>query len=133
MAFYESFPDPGFDGAPVEIMRGCPHKCLFCAEPHVTGAAVQYRPIDAVMADIGILVDHGITDLYMISSELNPQGSEFILQLADRIQAFNAGQPQDRKVSWYGANYLLGFSEQEYKRLFALRVHGRLVRPHRVG
>jgi len=119
MAFYETFPDPGFDGAPVEIMRGCPHKCLFCAEPHVAGSVVHYRPLDVVMAEIETLVDHGITDLYMISSELNPQGSEFVLQLADRIQAFNASQPQERKVSWYGANYLLGFSEQEYKRLFA--------------
>jgi hypothetical protein len=119
MALYEAFPTPGFDGAPVEIMRGCPHKCLFCAEPHVTGSTVHYRPLEAVMADIGILVDSGINEIYMISSELNPQGSEFILQLADRIQAFNAGQPQDGKVSWYGANYLLGFSEEEYDRLYA--------------
>jgi len=119
MAFYEAFPTPGFDGAPVEIMRGCPHKCLFCAEPHVAGSTVNYRPLEAVMADIGILVDHGIDEIYMISSELNPQGSEFILQLADRIQAFNAGQPQERNISWYGANYLLGFSEEEYDRMYA--------------
>jgi len=119
MKFYETFPTPGFDGAPVEIMRGCPHKCLFCGEPHVAGYAVQYRPIDAVMADIEILVDHGINEIYMISSELNPQGSEFILQLADTIRTFNARQPQERKITWYGANYLLGFRTEEYDRLYA--------------
>ena len=27
MTFYDSFPSPGFEGAPVEIMRGCSHSC----------------------------------------------------------------------------------------------------------
>ena len=119
MRFYETFSSPGFDGAPVEVLRGCPYTCLFCSEPHVLGAQVRYRPLDAVMADIEILVDHGISDIYMISSELNPQGNVFVLQLADRIQSFNARQPDDRRITWYGANYLLGFSAQEYEQLYA--------------
>ena len=118
MMFYETFSSPGFDGAPVEILRGCPHTCLFCSEPHVLSAQVRYRPIDAVMADIEILVDHGITLIYMVSSELNPQGNAFVLQLADRIQAFNMRQPQEGRITWYGANYLLGFTAEEYKQLY---------------
>jgi hypothetical protein len=119
LAFYVTFPTPGFEGAPVEILRGCPHTCLFCSEPHVLGAQVHYRPLDAVMADIEILVDHGITEMYMISPELNPQGSAYVLQLAERIRAFNSGQSEAGRVTWYGANYLLGFTAEEYEQLYA--------------
>jgi hypothetical protein len=118
MAFYDEFPSPGFQGAPVEIMRGCIHSCVFCSEPHVKGKQVRYRDLSAVMGDIEILVNHGITELYIITSELNPEGNGFVLELADRIHAFNELQPDDRKVTWFGANYLLGFSGDEYKRLY---------------
>jgi len=104
MEFYTTFPSPGFQGAPVEIMRGCCHSCVFCAEPRGAGTKVRYRDLNAVMKDIAILVDHGITRIYIVSSELNPEGNAFILQLADRIWAFNEIQTEERKVSWYGAN-----------------------------
>ena len=118
MDFYESFSSPGFLGAPVEIMRGCNHTCVFCAEPHVAGARVQYRDLSAVMKDIEILVDHGITQIYIISSELNPEGNEFVLQLADSIRSFNVRQAEDRKVTWFGANYLLNFEIDDYEQLY---------------
>lgn len=118
MAFYTSFSSPGFLGAPVEIMRGCPHSCVFCTEPHVVGRQVRYRDLSAVMGDIEILVKHEITQFHMISSELNPEGNVFVLQLADRIRSFNDLQKEDRKVKWNGANYLLKFSLDEYKRLY---------------
>jgi hypothetical protein len=117
MAFYDSFPSPGFEGAPIEVMRGCSQSCVFCSEPHAAGKQVRYRDLSAVMGDIEMLVDHGITRLYMISSELNPQGNKFVLQLADRIRSFNERQTEDRKVSWYGANFLLSFSFDEYEHL----------------
>ena len=117
MAFYDEFPKPGFQGAPVEIMRGCNHSCVFCSEPHVKGKQVRYRDLSSVMEDVEILVKHEITNLYIVSSELNPEGNEFVLELADRIHAFNQQQPGDRKVTWFGANYLLNFNEDEYERL----------------
>jgi len=118
LAFYEAFPTPGFQGAPVEIMRGCLHSCVFCSEPQVKGKQVRYRDLAVVMKDIEILADHHITQLYMISSELNPEGNAFVLELADRIHAFNQRQPEDRKVTWFGANYLLKFSKDDYERLY---------------
>ena len=117
MAFYEAFPAPGFQGAPIEIMRGCNHSCVFCSEPHVKGNQVRYRDLSAVIGDIEILVEDGITQLYIVSSELNPEGNKFVLELADRIHIFNEEQPEDRKVTWYGANYLLNFNNDEYERL----------------
>ena len=118
MEFYDSFPSPGFEGAPVEIIRGCCHSCVFCSEPHVAGKQVRYRDLSAVMGDVEMLVDHGITQIYMISSELNPVGNAFVLQLADRIRSFNERQTGNRKVTWFGANYLLNFSIHEYERLY---------------
>jgi hypothetical protein len=49
---------------------------------------------------------------------LNPEGNTFTLQLADRIHEFNNRQREDRKVTWFGANYLLNFSLDEYERLY---------------
>ena len=124
MAFYDRFPEPGFLGAPVEIMRGCNHTCVFCCEPFVAGRKVQYRDFEVIMGEIELLVKNGINEIYMISSELNPEGNEFILQLADRIKAFNDRQLAARKVSWFGANYLLKFDQDEYRRLSASRFTG---------
>ena len=118
MAFYEAFPSPGFQGAPIEIMRGCIYSCVFCSEPLVKGKLVRYRDLSVILEEIQILVDHGITELYIISSELNPEGNAFILELADRIYAFNQQQLDDRKITWFGANYLLNFSNKEYDRLY---------------
>jgi hypothetical protein len=118
MAFYRSFPSPGFAGAPVEVIRGCNHACVFCSEPLVKGAQVQYRDLSDVMADIGMLVDHGITQIDMISSELNPEGNDFVLQLAERVRAFNGRQAEARRIRWSETNYLLGFSSDEYERLY---------------
>ena len=86
MAFYDSFPSPEFLGAPVEIVRGCCHSCVFCSEPHVAGNRVRYRDLSTVMRDIEMLVDHGVTRIFGISSEVNPEGNEFVLDLAGRIQ-----------------------------------------------
>ena len=105
MDFYASFPSPGFEGAPVEVMRGCNHACVFCSEPHVKGGQMQYRDLSVVMADIGMLVDHGITQIHMISSELNPEGNDFALQLAGRVRAFNERQTEGWRIRWSGANY----------------------------
>jgi hypothetical protein len=117
MAFYDSFPPPEFLGAPVEIMRGCCNACRWCTEPHVVGRKVRYRDLSTVMADIDMLADHGITRIDMISSELNPEGNGFALELAGRIRLFNERQPDDRKVTWSAATCLMNFSLEEYELL----------------
>jgi pyruvate-formate lyase-activating enzyme len=118
LTFYTSFPNPGFQGAPIEINRGCNHTCVFCSEPLVKGNQVGYREISAIMDDIELLVEHGINKFYMITSELNPDGNEFILRLADNIAMFNSNLDKDHKITWFGANYLLKFSVAEYNRLY---------------
>jgi len=119
IAFYEKFPEPGMQGAPVEIMRGCCHTCIFCTEPIVVGRKVQYRELSAIMGDFEMLAQNGVSEICMIMSELNPEGNEFILRLADMIRAFNARQPAEGKVTWFGANYLLTFSYDDFRYLYA--------------
>ncbi|MGD8794068.1 MAG: hypothetical protein PVF47_16065, partial [Anaerolineae bacterium] len=78
---------------------------------------VRYRDLSAIMADVETLAAHGVTEIYTISSELNPEGNDFVLELADRIRAFNQERTADRRVTWFGANYLLNFRGDEYARL----------------
>jgi hypothetical protein len=117
-AFYRAFPKPGFEGASIEIMRGCPHSCVFCSEPHVKGRRVRYRDLAYVSQDIEMLVNHKITRLYIISSELNPEGNSFVLQLADLITTLNKRHSPNSQIAWDGANYLLNFSTDEYQTLY---------------
>ena len=118
LAFYEKFPKLPFQGAPVEIMRGCNHACVFCSEPFVTGHQVQYRDLRAIMADIELLAKNGVSEVCMVMSELNPEGNDFILRLADAIRVFNEGQAAEQQVSWFGANYLMTFDEADFRRLY---------------
>ena len=118
MDFYESFPDPGFLGAPIEINRGCIHECVFCSEPLAKGNRVQYRDISLIMKDIELLYIHGIRKYYMITSELNPEGNTFTLELANAIKAFNSKNDKDSRITWFGANYLLNFTVDEFQQLY---------------
>ena len=54
----------------------------------------------------------------MVSSELNPEGNGYVLELADKIWSFNKSLPEDKKIIWYGANYLLKFDFDEYELLY---------------
>ena len=84
---------------PVEIMRGCPCRCYFCTEPDVKGRMVQRRDLDAVMADVDFLASRDIRTFWFICSELNMGGMEFPLQLAARMEQFNANRGA-RRVLW---------------------------------
>jgi hypothetical protein len=117
-AFYQTFPKPGFEGASIEISRGCCHSCVFCSEPHVKGRRVRYRDLASVSQDIEFLVNHKITRLYIISSELNPEGNSFVLQLADLITTLKKRHSPNSQITWDGANYLLNFSTDEYQTLY---------------
>lgn len=45
-----------YDAAPSLITsRGCPHKCLFCTEPHNFGGSLRFRDIDSVKEEVDLL------------------------------------------------------------------------------
>jgi radical SAM superfamily enzyme YgiQ (UPF0313 family) len=45
---------------PVEVSRGCPFHCCYCAEPRTNGAQVRHRCLDAISEDIRFLASHGL-------------------------------------------------------------------------
>jgi hypothetical protein len=70
---------------PIEIMRGCPFSCFFCTEPHVKGTSLRYRDLDAVLADLELLLARHLRRFWFVCSELDIQGTRFALGLAERI------------------------------------------------
>jgi hypothetical protein len=70
------------------------------------------------MKEIQLLYANGIRKYYMITSELNPDGNTFILDLANSIAAFNLKLEQDSRITWFGANYLINFTVHEFKQLY---------------
>lgn len=69
----------------VEVMRGCPFRCFFCTEPHVKGRDFRHRSLDVVEAELDQLLARQIRRFWLICSELDIQGVDFGLQLAERI------------------------------------------------
>ncbi|MFQ5833215.1 MAG: hypothetical protein ACE5H4_10965 [Candidatus Thorarchaeota archaeon] len=100
----------------VEIFRGCPLRCSFCSEPFVKGTRLQYRDLDVIEDEIKLLGKYGLNQLWFVCSELNPDGSDFIMKLADRLIRINEKRAPHEKVQWYGI-YLLTFTSDELKHL----------------
>ncbi|MFC2061699.1 B12-binding domain-containing radical SAM protein [Elusimicrobiota bacterium] len=53
--------------APINISRGCPFRCSFCAGWRITGDRVRYRSVDNVIEEIEVLYHkHGIREIHII-------------------------------------------------------------------
>lgn len=83
----------------VELARGCPFRCSFCAEPAVKGRRARHRDLDAVFGDIEFLLQRGIGSFWLVCSELNHGSSELGLQVAERFIALRERYP-GRPVTW---------------------------------
>ena len=88
---------------PVEISRGCPCHCYFCAEPVVKGRRVQQRAWDAVEHDILELDRRGLRRVWLVCSEINLE-RQFAAQVARRMAALNRGRSSTRKIRWRAYN-----------------------------
>lgn len=118
VAFYgeEAMAAPEGPYVPVEIMRGCPHRCYFCTEPLVKGRQYRTRDLDVVMADVRFLADRGVRRVWLVCSEINIGGNELLFEVADRMRQLNRGR--DEPVSW--SSYLLPNPELPPKEIRAL-------------
>jgi hypothetical protein len=83
---------------PIEVMRGCPCKCYFCTEPFVKGQRTRRRDLDAVMADVEFLAARDVRCVWFICSEINISGMAFPLEIAQRMEKFNAGLGRSRML-----------------------------------
>ncbi|MBC2714864.1 MAG: radical SAM protein [Desulfobacteraceae bacterium] len=57
--------------AGVETKRGCPGKCIYCADPIAKGHEIRVRPAKAVVDEIENLLKQGIDHLHTCDSEFN--------------------------------------------------------------
>lgn len=57
--------------AGIETKRGCPGKCIYCADPVAKGNRVRLRPPRAVVDEMTFLLDQGIDSLHLCDSEFN--------------------------------------------------------------
>ncbi|MHA2074189.1 MAG: hypothetical protein ACW97X_06200 [Candidatus Hodarchaeales archaeon] len=118
-AFYTRTSDMKADhvlSVPIEVVRGCSKRCIYCSEPLVVGRTLQYRNLDVIEEEIEFLGSHGLNHLHMICSEINTGDNEFFMSLADRIIRINKRRNSYEKVSWQ-AFYLMNLSIDEMKQL----------------
>jgi hypothetical protein len=57
--------------AGIETKRGCPHPCVYCADPIAKGKKVQTRPPGAVVDELERLLAQGIDHIHTCDSEFN--------------------------------------------------------------
>ena len=102
---------------PVEISRGCPFHCCYCAEPMTNGTAVRYRNLDAITEDIRFLAARGLRYLWLVCSELNLGTNEFSLSVAEEILRINE-QLADNPMVWRSYHLPRWLSAEDLRLLY---------------
>ncbi|MHA2112975.1 MAG: hypothetical protein ACW98W_15965 [Candidatus Hodarchaeales archaeon] len=100
----------------IEVSRGCPMHCSMCSEPSVKGRKVHYRDLDVIEEEISFLRGYQLNHLFFICSEINAEGNEFIMKLADNILELNKEREDHEKISWH-ALHLMTFSSDELRHI----------------
>lgn len=96
--------------ANLQTKRGCPFECIYCTYPLLEGRRMRLRPVEEIIAEIGVLVDaHGVDYLYFVDDIFN-YPPEFAEALCRAIIA------QGIKVNW-SAFINPGFITQEHLEL----------------
>jgi len=81
------------DGGSIVIMtsRGCPYRCAFCANPHLTrmGGAVRYRSADSIYDEMKyIMKTYGIRQ-FRISDDLFSVNMKRVVEICSRIKSLD--------------------------------------------
>jgi len=89
----------------IETKRGCPAKCIYCADPVVKGRSVRCRPASQVADEIEELLHRGVDMLHLCDGEFNIP-PEHALTVCEEIIARGLG----RRIQWYCYASVDGFS-----------------------
>ncbi len=74
---FRDYPGMHLKKQPIEssllISRGCPYQCAFCSQPiwKYSKPWVRARSVDNVCAEIDVLYERGVREIYLSSDELN--------------------------------------------------------------
>ena len=55
----------------IETKRGCPQKCIFCADPVAKGSRIRLRPPQSVVEEFRDLLAQGVSWFHLCDSEFN--------------------------------------------------------------
>jgi radical SAM superfamily enzyme YgiQ (UPF0313 family) len=99
------FREGGMGG--VETKRGCPSKCLYCADPIAKGNVVRLRPPAQVADEIENLLDQEVDVLHMCDAEFNMPPQHAVVVCEEMI----ARRLGDR-VKWYCYATVQPFSDE---------------------
>jgi len=91
----------------IETKRGCPGRCVFCADPVAKGKTVRLRPAENVVQEIQYLADQGVSWLHLCDSEFNVP----IKHAKDVCRAIIRNRLGE-KVRWYGYCSPVPFDEE---------------------
>lgn len=82
--------------AGVETKRGCPRRCIYCADPLAKGRVSRLRPPEAVAEEIAALHRQGIDTLHLCDSEFNIPPDHALAVCGEIVRRGLGG-----KVRWY--------------------------------
>jgi len=86
--------------APINITRGCPFKCTFCAGFLSTGRKVRTRSIDNIMEEVHLLYDkYGVRELHIEDDNFSYK-SDILVEFCESLIAENMD------ISWSCVNGL---------------------------
>jgi len=80
----------------LETKRGCPEKCIFCADPVTKGSVIRLRPPEKVVEELGDLLQQGVSWLHTCDCEFNIP----LEHAKDVCQAIIDGGLEE-KIRWY--------------------------------
>lgn len=79
-----------------ETRRGCPGRCVYCADPVAKGAGTRLRPPKAVADEVSSLLDQGIDHLHTCDGEFNLPPSHALEVCAEIVRRGLGG-----RLRWY--------------------------------
>lgn len=93
--------------AGIETKRGCPGRCIYCADPVAKGHEIRVRPANAVADEIENLLSRGIDHFHTCDSEFNLP-SWHAEAVCNEIIKRNLGD----KIRWYAYCSPKSFSQK---------------------
>ncbi len=80
----------------IEAKRGCPKRCIYCADPLAKGRAVRQRSPKSVVDEIEVLLQMGIDHFHFCDSEFNFPASH-----AEEVCLEIVNRGLGSKIRWY--------------------------------
>jgi len=92
--------------AGIETKRGCPGRCIYCADPIAKGKRTRTRPAEAVADELERLLEQGIDHIHTCDSEFNLPGWHAV-EVCQEILSRGLGD----RLRWYAYCSPVPFSQ----------------------